>query len=111
MGVTSCLKICSKEDTEFQAIFGVEKNPEQINKQDENINTDNNLNNVKESKLKETNKNKDFKKIFEKKLPSFGEYIEKEEFNQRIPKMFINLWFKMNLNYLIILIQIKTYIK
>ena len=86
MGVTSCLKICSKEDTEFQAIFGVEKNPEQINKQDENINTDDNLNNVKESKLKETNKNKDFKKIFEKKLPSFGEYIEKEEFNQRIPE-------------------------
>ena len=96
MGVTSCLKICSKDDNELQTTFSVGKRSEQNNIKKENnfkeennnyfINNDDNLYNIKETKLKENNSYQEFIKKFEKKLPGFGEYIDKEEFNKNIPE-------------------------
>ena len=57
MGVTSCLKICSKDDNELQTTFSVGKRSEQNNIKKENnfkeentnyfINNDDNLYNIK----------------------------------------------------------------
>ena len=94
MGVTSCLEICSKNENEFVNPFSEIKKQEEANKKGENNkeennilnNSDNDINNINEEQLKEDYKFKAFKNKFETVLPNFGQYIDKEQFNENIPE-------------------------
>ena len=89
MGVTSCLEICSKNENELiNHMNEIKKAEEPKNKDENNImnNSDNNINNINEEEIKIDYKFQAFKNKFEKKLPEFGEYIDKEQFDEKIPE-------------------------
>ena len=87
MGITNCSEICSTTQFEMEnQISGI--NRTDLNKpNDINYNNNNNNDNkIKKEIIKEKTKYELFQEKFESKLPNFGQYIEKEQFIEKIPE-------------------------